>query len=138
MLSGTQAHPTAPSRLGSNWELSCSSFADRGEAESVDTYHLMEAMLGPCSWILGNAACAILPTKRQDGGQGGVPDFHLKSNSYYQLSWLWNPIFSFEMKEDEPLFLNLAQEELKRGGLETCDCGPRAMTHRAARSEPRK
>lgn len=43
-----------------------------------------------------------------------MPDFQLKSNNCYQLSWLLNPIFSFEMKEDEPLFLNLVQEEMKK------------------------
>lgn len=97
----------------------------------------MEAMLGLCSEILGNVTCATLPTKRQDGGQGGVPDFRLKSSGCYQLSWLWNLIFSFEMTEDEPLFLNLVQEELKKCDLETSGSGPRAMTRRAVRSDPR-
>lgn len=70
--------------------------------------------------------------------QGGVPDFQLKSNSCYQLSWLLNPMFFFEMKEDEPLFFNLVQEEVKKGGLETYGSGLRAMTHTAVRNDPRK
>ncbi|TRZ23341.1 hypothetical protein HGM15179_003758 [Zosterops borbonicus] len=35
-----------------------------GKQSPLDTYHLMEAMLGLCSEILGNATCAILPSKR--------------------------------------------------------------------------
>lgn len=127
-------HPAGCGRIGS---YPAPLLQTEGKQSPLDTYHPMEEMLGLCSEILGNATCATLPTKRQDGGQGGVPDFRLKSSGCYQLSWLWNLIFSFEMTEDEPLFLNLVQEELKKGGLETSGSGPRAMTRRAVRSDPR-